>query len=566
MPFDPLYLFVPALTLLMAIRLRALLMYFQQEEYDNVRFLRWVPDRRAFDRRASFVLLLSLVCGGALASGSLSEFETDSLDLIPAVLFVAGVLVGTARSRSLMRASKKPLVMTQRARRIYQVALVLGVGLIGASAAIAMTASTGSIVSVDLSALDYAAYERNWQPVAFTAFALVIVQILPLLLIAANMILAPLEERVKAGFRQEAKDKLAHLQPKVIAITGSFGKTSTKHILGHILANAAPTLITPGSVNTDMGITRVIREKLTQDHKYFVVEMGAYGPGSISRLCGLTPPHVALITAVGAAHYERFKTLETVAEAKFEMAESVFRQGGKAIVSSDGIPAHLLADRMKVVQGDYIVVGSEGEIKISDIRESATGLAFTLHLDGEEDQHLEMPLFGRHMVSNAALACVTAREAGLPWSIIRAGLKTAPQVKHRLEVHRDPNGPTIIDDAYNSNPVGFASALDALNLVVADGCRRIVITPGMVEMGTAHDQSHAELGALAAAKADIIAVVTPERIPTFVDAAEQQGGARVLKFAKQADAEDWARGEWKKGDAVLFENNLPDLFDTRVVF
>src|SRR6202050_4878731 len=121
----------------------------------------------------------------------------------------------------------------------------------------------------------------------------------------------------------------------VIAVTGSYGKTSVKHILGHVLETAAPTLITPGSVNTAMGIARVVRERLQPHHRYFVVEMGAYGPGSIRRLCALTPPKMGLVTAIGMAHYERFKTLETVAAAKFELAEAVAEQGRTLLAGAD---------------------------------------------------------------------------------------------------------------------------------------------------------------------------------------------------------------------------------------
>ena len=407
----------------------------------------------------------------------------------------------------------------------------------------------------------------DWQIVAVATLLIGFAQALPFLLVFANKLLEPFEERVKAKFRQEAIDKFAELQPKVIAITGSFGKTSTKHILSHILGAAAPTLATPGSVNTDMGITRVIRESLTAEHQFFIVEMGAYGPGSIARLCRLTPPDVGLITAVGAAHYERFKTLETVARAKFEIAEATFANSGKMVVNKDGIEAGLLNERLHAVQGDYQLVGAEGDIKLKSYISTPDGVEVTIEAEGEE-HILKCPLFGEHQAGNVVTAAATARSVGLPWSAIKGALASVPQIRYRLEVSKSVSGPTLINDAYNSNPVGFASALETLDVLRENGGRRILVTPGMVELGAMHDEEHARLGALAAKHCDIILIVTPDRIPTFVKGLEKanDGSVTVMTFAKQEDAEKWAKANWKVGDAVLFENNLPDLYEAEVSF
>ncbi len=393
-----------------------------------------------------------------------------------------------------------------------------------------------------------------------------LIQALPFLLIAANKILEPFEERVKSKFRAEAVEKFAALHPKVIAITGSYGKTSTKHILAHILGAAAPTLATPGSVNTEMGITRVIRESLTSDHQFFIVEMGAYGPGSIARLCKLTPPDVGLITAIGAAHYERFKTLETVASAKFEIAEATFLNKGHVLVNKDGIRKDLLDERTQSVPGPYQTVGADSDFSLVSFETNQDGLAVTIKADSETHV-LRSPLFGEHQAGNIMLAAACARAVGLPWSAIKGALASVPQIRFRLEVSKNANGPTLINDAYNSNPVGFASALETLDILV-DGGKRILVTPGMVELGDKHAEEHERLGALAAKHCDIILVVTPDRIPTFMKGLEAQnkGDVTVMTYAKQEDAEAWVKANWKTGDAVLFENNLPDLYEAEVQF
>lgn len=546
---------------------KTLLMFFQQEEYDGARFIVWLHENRAYDKRASLWLLAAGLIG-TLSQALLGGNAGDTLKLAGyAVLpmIAAGLLHGTIQSRALRAGSKKPLVMTARAKRILMVYQLMMAGLLVLVAALALLAPQGTQVAVDFSQVDVAMLGYDWRAVVAAFLLLAAAQGAPFVLVFANKSLEPAEERVKAKFRQEAIRKFEELKPKVIAITGSFGKTSTKHILHHILANAAPTLATPGSVNTDMGITRVIREQLTQDHQFFIVEMGAYGPGSIARLCRLTPPDVSLVTAVGAAHYERFKTLETVAKAKFEIAEAAFARGGRAVVNKDGVPPHLLAERMAAVSGDYSIVGEGGDIDFKGYDLTPDGLVIRLEEAGEE-QTLRLPLYGRHQAGNAALAAATARALGLPWAAIKGALASMPQIRHRLEVTRTAGQPTIINDAYNSNPIGFAAALDVLDVLREEGGRRILITPGMVELGSMHEEEHARLGELTAHHTDIVAIVTPDRIPSFVRALEDanDGSVTVMTFATQETAEAWVKKNWRAGDAVLFENNLPDLYEATV--
>lgn len=546
---------------------KTLLMFFQQEEYDGARFIVWLHENRAYDRRASLWLLAAGLIG-TLSQALLGGGAGDTLKLAGyAVLpmIAAGLLHGTLQSRDLRAGSKKPLVMTARAKRILTTYQLMMGGLLVLVAALALVAPRGTQVAVDFSQVDVAMLGYDWRAVVAAFLLAATAQAAPFVLVFANKSLEPAEERVKAKFRQEAITKFEELKPKVIAITGSFGKTSTKHILHHILSSAAPTLATPGSVNTDMGITRVIREQLTPEHQFFIVEMGAYGPGSIARLCRLTPPDVSLVTAVGAAHYERFKTLETVAKAKFEIAEAAFARDGRTIVNKDGIPQHLLAERMAAVTGDYTVVGEGGDVDFKGYDLTPDGLVIRIEEAGEEEI-LRLPLYGRHQAGNAALAAATARALGLPWAAIKGALASMPQIRHRLDVTRTAGQPTIINDAYNSNPIGFAAALEVLDVLREDGGRRILITPGMVELGDMHEEEHARLGELTANHTDIVAIVTPDRIPSFVKALEEanDGSVTVMTFATQEAAEAWVKKNWRAGDAVLFENNLPDLYEATV--
>ena len=541
----PAHIAFPALIALVAglfgwYRLKAYLLYFQQEEYDAARFRRWLSTAGARDRLTSLLTLAGAALAGLVP-------VTGPVGAGAAALIALGLGLGAYLSRRLLTASKKPLVMTQRARRIHRLAFamamvlwVIGFGL-------------GSPLDGGLGGLSSAA----------------LAQLAPYLLVLANALLSPFEKRIKARFRQEAVDKLAKLQPTVIAITGSYGKTSTKQILNHILSAAAPTLATPGSVNTEMGITRVIRETLTPEHRYFIVEMGAYGPGSIARLCRLTPPGLSLVTAVGWAHYERFKSVAAVFQAKFEIAEAAAARGGPTLVNADMIPPDMLGPRIAEGRETIIKTGTGEDCRFRLVRADVTRDGLSLEIvDPEADMPVAMtaPIWGRHQAGNVLIAVATARHLGLPMSTIKAALASLPQVRHRLEVFKSETGPTIIDDAYNANPTGFAAGLEALGVLRAESGRRILVTPGMVEMGEAHDEQHGELGRLAADAVDIACVVTPDRIPTFVDPLEAAAGVEVLRFDRQSDAQAWVVAQARAGDAVLYENNLPDLYEVKPRF
>jgi UDP-N-acetylmuramoyl-tripeptide--D-alanyl-D-alanine ligase len=518
--------------------LRRLLTYlhlFQQEEYDNRRFLVWIVRNAAFDRRLSFALVA--VC----AMQILPAYHTIPDWAFGGLAAAACVLVA-AFERDPRKTAKKRLAMTARATRIYGVALVL-LAIAGAGAALA----TGPLAPG-------------------VAVWIVPVQLVPLALVAANLLLAPLEARTQLRYWREAEETLRRVAPVVIAITGSYGKTSVKHILGHVLETAAPTLITPGSVNTAMGIARVIRERLQPHHRYFVVEMGAYGPGSIRRLCTLTPPQMGIVTAIGLAHYERFKSLETVAAAKFELAEAAVAQGGKVVVAVDTLDFPASRRFAEAHPAALLTVGPDEAAAaiIAGIRQDIDGVAVSVTWQGRRYE-LRAPLFGLQQGRNIALAFVAACTLGLAPEDVVASLRSTPQIAHRLEVKREANGATLIDDAYNSNPVGFAAALEVLDVLRRPGGRRILVTPGMVELGAAHDEEHAKIGRLAAGHVDILVAVAPHRVaPLSASFAAAAPAAEIVSCPGFAEAQQWMGRNLAAGDVVLLENDLPDLLEQKL--
>ena len=510
-------------------RLLTFLHLFQQEEYDNSRFLAWIAKNRAFDQRLSFALFAIWLMQLALQAVPAWAFGA----LAGAAAFAVAAFEPDPR-----KTAKKRLVMTARAKRIYGVALIL-LAPVGVAAALL----TGPILL--------------W---------VVPVQLVPLTLVVGNLLLAPLEAKAQRRYWDEARTILQRLDPMVVAITGSYGKTSVKHILGHVLETAAPTLITPGSVNTAMGIARVIRERLQPHHRYFVVEMGAYGPGSIRRLCELTPPKMGIVTAIGMAHYERFKSLETVAEAKFELAEAAAARGGTVIANAD-VLEFAAPQRFAAAHSDiFLTVGGDAGagVVITAIRQDIDGLAVGVIWQGRAYE-LRAPLFGLQQGKNLALAFAAACTLGLAPEDVVASLRSTPQIAHRLEVKREANGATLIDDAYNSNPVGFAAALEVLDLLRAPGGRRILVTPGMVELGAAHDDEHRRIGRLAALHVDVLVAVAPHRVAPLVDSFKDAAPkAEIVSCFGFAEAQAWMARNVVTGDVVLLENDLPDLLEQKL--
>ena len=511
-------------------RLLTYLHLFQQEEYDGGRFLAWLVRSHAWDRRLSLALIVIFVLQLALRG-----------EIAPSGLFaaLAGIacLAATLIESDPRKTAKKPLAMTARARRIYGVAVAL-VAAIG----------FGAALSSDLAVV--------W---------IIAVQLIPLAIVVGNLALAPFEARVQRSYWREARAVLQRNNPTVIAITGSYGKTSVKHILGHILETAAPTLITPGSVNTAMGIARVIRERLKPHHRYFVVEMGAYGVGSIARLCALTPPRLGIVSAIGKAHYERFKSLDAVAHAKFELAEAVRDNHGRLVVASDVLQFDWPQEFVERHRDIVLTVGDEAgvDLKIDALCQEREGIVATIRWRGDA-YALRAPLFGLHQGRNIALAFAAACSLGLDPEDVVASLKSTPQIAHRLEVKRQGDGAIVIDDAYNSNPVGFASALALLDTLRQPDGRRILVTPGMAELGSEHAAEHARIGRLAAGHVDVLLAVAPHRVAPLTAAFRAAAPEReIIACPTFADARRWLDGNLGRHDIVLIENDLPDILEQK---
>lgn len=505
-------------------RLLAYLRYFQQEGYDYQRFLRWTGVRSLTDPAFWVAISAALL------------FLVDTL--LAVVLFTVGAVVLAMIQPDPRSSGKITLKLTWRAVRILTVA-----GLLAASGFMLLMR-----VFMDAEA-------RAPLVAASIMFA-----VLPLVLIVADLVLAPYERHAQRAFYAEAVARLARVRPFVIGITGSYGKSSSKAMLAHILQFHAPTLAATGSINTVMGVTRHLRENLIPGQRFLVVEMGAYAVGSIARLCALTPPAAGLITAVGDMHLERFGSTDAIRLAKSELARAV-PPGGVLVVNGDSPNALRIAqdspDRRVLLYGEQTT--EPVETRVRSVRFTKQGTHFTLVTRTREYQCFT-PLHGRPIILNLAGAFTLACAVGADPEVSIAAFRTLKPVSNRLEVVEDA-GVTWIRDAYNSNQFGFRAALE----VAADlpAARRILMTPGVIEMGPSQYEVNRALAAEAARVCDSTLIVSETNHAAFADAFRAASrDDRLVTVANRTDAFKWLHSQLGEGDVVILENDLPDLYET----
>ena len=290
------------------------------------------------------------------------------------------------------------------------------------------------------------------------------------------------------------------------------------------------------------------------------------GQARSNACAGWHRPTSAVITAVGYAHYERFKSLDVVAQTKLELAQAVLAKNGKVILAEqvlDFAPARKFFELHRSVV-TTVGTSAQADLRVLAIRQTSAGTEADLEWQGKQ-YLIKAPLYGEHHGMNLALAFATAAVMGIAPDSIAFSLSTTPQIKHRLEVKREPNGSVLIDDAYNSNPIGFASGLAALDVLRTAEGRRILVTPGMVELGAAHDAEHQKIGTLAGSHVDVLLPVLPERISGMVAAYRAANPAGlVIPCENFAGAQAWLSANLRPGDIVLLENDLPDLYEAKL--
>lgn len=520
----------------------------QLDSYLNARLCKWLLARplvRLFELRSMF-----LFGGLGVACLALRRIGVGYGPYLILAALCCGAIMLLRYGKQ--PEAKKALVYTARAKRILILSILIDLGLVAGFGFYVMQQFTQGITLTG----------------TYTATSLVllagllIIQLAPLGVMLANFLLAPVQAVINAYYLAAARRKLRQVAPMVIGVTGSYGKTSTKYFLHTILSERFQVLKTPQSFNTMLGICRVINDELRPQHQVFVVEMGAYSRGVIRKLSRFVKPQLGILTAIGPQHLERFKTLDNIEAAKYELVEGL-PASGVAVFNNDDPRCRKLADRTQqitVLRYGLEHVQSALRVWAEDVVQSHQGLSFTLVDSDGQRETTHTVVLGRHNVLNMLGAACVALQMGLSLKEIAQAIPKIESAPHRLQLLQGAGGVTVIDDSYNSNPIGAGEALATLQAFTAG--KRVLVTPGMVELGAIEAEQNEQFGVHAAHICDYVLLVGPQQTQAILRGLEREQfpreRIRVVKDLSEATTE--LQRIVRSGDVVLFENDLPDLY------
>ena len=514
----------------------------QLERYRHDRFGRWLAGHvgQLVPRREVAIQALTAILAAVGAS-------LGAPGLILYLLWVAGGILPLRAQRSLQVSQR--LSWTARAVRVSLASWLLSAVLLGAAGALAS-------FFVPWLALSNRLWLGGIVGVAFAGLCM------PGSVRLAARLLGPLETTVARRFLRQAAARMARFPGKVIGITGSYGKTTTKHIVAELLAVRYRVFKTPAGVNTTMGIVRVIREELSDEHELFVVEASAYGPGEIQEVCDIVHPGLAILTAVGVQHLERFGTPERIAEAKYELIASL-PPGGPAVINADDPICLRLAERARTEGKRVLLYGLEERAGLAlggaILGVSRQGTRFRAATASGESAEFETRLLGRWNISNVLAALATGVECGIPLAAMREAVAAVTPAPRRLEI-QEAGGIVRILDVANANPRGAEMALEVLGQF--QGGARILITPGMVELGPIEAEENYRFGERAASVCDRVVLVGPRQTVPIRQGLLDRGfpADRIVTVRQAEEVADQLASVVRPGDILLYENRLPDTY------
>lgn len=372
------------------------------------------------------------------------------------------------------------------------------------------------------------------------------VALMPILTYIASSIMHPVELLVNKSYHIAAKSKLKKHQPFVIGITGSSGKTSVKNYIYDILKNSMITYMSPKSYNTLNGLSRTINEFVHVPNANLVLEMGATKLGDIQELVDFVPVNIAIVTQITSQHMRTFLSLENIISEKMKLVESL-KADNVAILNYDckEIRNYKIKSSCKVIT---IGTTADCDYYAKDIDMSLDGISFTC-VTKDEEIKVNTKLVGVYNVNNILAAIATAKQMNVANNIITDAILLIEPVSHRLEVKKD-NLITIIDDAYNSNPLGFKMALEVLNL--AQG-KKTIITPGIVDAGDASESINYDLSIEIAKVCDQV-ILIDNQSSKFIHQGLVNAGFTNIHVVNNFKSAYVLVTE----GTVLIENDLPD--------
>ena len=398
-------------------------------------------------------------------------------------------------------------------------------------------AVVATVVALAIALIGLAA-SRPWLPAAVVVWAV------PVILDLTTRALKPYEEHRSKRFVDRAVARLNAVRPRVVAITGSYGKTSTKNHLAQLMGDDG-VVITPRSFNNRAGLSRAINENLADGTKVFVAEMGTYSPGEIRSLCSWCVPEIAIVTAIGPVHLERMKRREVIEAAKYEITE----HASVVIVNVDDLVLARWPQKLAESGTRVRTAGSTNES--ASVRVIVEGAHWSVRIDGAEIG--VGPAIAGVQPTNLACALAAAFELGIDKGELFDRVRRVSAIENRSNVVTAASGVQVIDDTFNANPASAASALKVLTNLALTG-RRVVVTPGLVELGREQYEENLALARkIAFHRAELVIVNRTNAVPLMLGF---EGPVR--RFNSRDEAVAWVRSTLVPGDGVLYLNDLPD--------
>ncbi|MBI5755115.1 hypothetical protein HZA41_02770 [Candidatus Peregrinibacteria bacterium] len=344
----------------------------------------------------------------------------------------------------------------------------------------------------------------------------------------------------------------------VIGITGSFGKSTTKHFLASILSKQYKVLKTEGNVNSEIGVAKTILKNLKPEHEIFIVEMGAYRIGEIAAICRMVQPKIGILTAVSPQHLALFGSLDNIQQAKYELIKAL-PADGLAIFNGDNALCHELFAKTPIPKTLYAVKPENfrgASFFATDIENEYDSSTFTLHAENES-REFTLPVPGAHNISNYLAAVAVADFLGMTLSQIRNASGDIRLPSKILSILPGIHGATVIDDTYSANPDGVLSALEYL--AEYGKRRKILVMRSMIELGEKTEEAHRKVGEVAGKILDLAIFTTPDGFEAFRQGAVSAGmrPENILQINAPKEIMGKVLKYVSEDDVILLENRIP---------
>ena len=503
----------------------------QLSDYKLIGFVEWVKDTKArYFGRVISLSFLSFICAIVTNACFITySYYVAFIGLIPYIILTIIFRINVINAKM-----KTPLKSTHRLARLVGVLFVLSF-----------------FVSFGLIMLS-----RILPDILFICILTLSPLLLVLLVLFAHIILMPYERLVEIRFMKRAKKKLAKYPYLIkIGITGSYGKTTTKYILNSILSKKYNVCMSPHSFNTSMGLCKVVDKYLEPYHEVMIAEMGASETGDINYLCKFIKPSMGIITGISNQHLRTFFSMNNIKNTKYELVKNVEKQDNAFMVFNG--TNEIVEEFYTKCKCDKNIIGTKKDCDIvfSNVKLSLTGTTFDITYN-KNTYTVKTNLIGQGVVQDICMAMCIALRLEMQIEDIIDAIKDIKQISHRLEV-KNENDYTILDDSYNSNTFGYKQALEMLS--IAKG-KKIIVTPGLVELGRAENDCNKTLGNDISKICDVCIIVNESNYNAIEQGIKENTNSKtqIIKAVNLDDAKIKLSSIIEKDSCILFENDLPD--------